>query len=320
MKDDVLDNLYNQFVLSASSILSQVDEFTLFCYYLGYQPVVHVAYLSPLRTDDTKNSFSIYETPTGRFRYRDFGTGDDGNVFQFVSKLHGVTYQEALEIINEDFDLGYNGKVITNRKKINRISPVIKPKANIKVTSKKAFSNEGLAFWGNFFINEDTLRRYNVTEVKYLHYDERIITPRGLCFAYRIGEYYKIYQPYSTDYKFSNSYPRGYVEGFLQLRGKSDTLIITKSLKDVMCLDVTGFESVSPKGENTTILPEVLAELERRYRKIFMLFDNDDAGRLGAAKYPYKQLYFDKAKDISDHLRDYGILDTRLELTKLLYK
>ena len=320
MGDDVLDDLYNKFVLSASSILSQIDEFTLFCHYLGFQPVVHVAYLSPLRTDDTKNSFTIYETPTGRFRYRDFGTGEDGNVFKFISKLYGISHREVLELINEDFDLGYNGKIMTDRKKIIRAVPIIKPKATIRVTSKQAFSDEGLSFWGQFHITPKHLARYNVTEIKYIHYDGRIVTPRGLCFAYRIGEYYKIYQPYSTDFKFSNSYPRGYVEGFLQLKGKSDTLIITKSLKDVMCLDVIGFEAVSPKGENTPILPDILSKLEAKYSKIYTLFDNDEAGKLGAARYPYQQLYYTKSKDTSDHLRDHGILDTRLELTKLLYK
>jgi hypothetical protein len=314
---DFLDDLYNNTVLSRSSVLSHIDDFSLFCHYLGFEPELGTAFHSPLRIDNNK-SFAMFQHGD-TIMYRDFATGDRGGIFKFISRMFGdIPIQEVLEIINTDFALGFNGKVKKDLVIPKRV-PIIRPRVKVTIRSKP-FTKEGLAFWSQFYINEKLLNRYNVTEVEYVFYDGNLTHPGRLAFAYRIGTEYKIYRPYSIDHKFRNSYPKNYVEGYLQLERKSDTLIITKSLKDVMCLSALGFESVSPKSESTPIQPHILAKLEADYKRIYVLFDNDKAGAMGAMKYSHKKIFWEKSKDVSDHLRDQGIMDTRLELNKMLYK
>lgn len=315
-----MNSLYNKHVLTASSILSLVDDFTIFCYYLGYQPEIYQKYRSPLRADDTNDSFVLFLGNKDKTYFKDFGTGFKGDVFDFVQAMHKITYGDALKLINEDFGLGIGSKKLEKDIVIPKLVPVIRPRKELRITSMNGFSIPGLAFWKQFHIRPQTLKLYNVTQVTHIHHGEDVIRPRGLAFAYQIGKYYKIYQPYSEKYKFTTSFPREYVEGMLQLKYNSDTLIITKSLKDVMCLREVGFEAIAPKSENTPIMPHTLEKLESKYRKIYVLFDNDNAGKIGAEDYKYKKLFLVKAKDISDHIRDFGIMDTRLEITKLLYK
>ena len=320
MEDDFLKSLYNKHVLNASSILSLVDDFTIFCHYLGFQPEIYQKYRSPLRADDTNESFTLFIGPKEKTYFKDFGTGARGDVFDFIQKLYNISFSETLNLVNKDFALGIGGDKPVKDIVVPKLVPVIRPRKELRITSREGFSEQGLAFWRQFHIRPETLSLYNVTQVTHVHYDEDSIRPRGLAFAYRIGSYYKIYQPFSERFKFTSSFPREYVEGMMQLKYNSDTLIITKSLKDVMCLREVGFEAVSPKSENTPIMPHILKKLENHYRRIYVLFDNDNAGKIGAQDYPYRRIFLTKAKDVSDHIRDYGIMDTRLEITKLLYK
>tara|TARA_R100001086_G_scaffold198857_1_gene115148 strand:- start:3227 stop:4192 length:966 start_codon:yes stop_codon:yes gene_type:complete len=314
---DLLDDLYHRHVLSGPSILSKIDSFTLFCYYLDYSPEIHQRYISPLRDDDTNESFALFEARDGTFKYHDFGTGETGDVFALVAGLYGCTYQEALAKVNSDFGLGFNGEKPKDLQIQKRI-PVIKPKRKLQVTTKKTLSNRGKRYWDQYHITQSVLDLYNVREVEWLHFDDKSFMPSSLAFDYRIGNYHKIYQPYNSKYKFISSYPRTYVEGFLQLKYKSDTLIITKSLKDVMCLYILGWEAISPKSENTPISDFILNKLKSKYKYIYLLFDNDNAGKLGANRYDFPEIYMKSAKDISDVIEQEGIMSARREFIHIL--
>ena len=317
--EDLLDSLYHSYVLSGPSILSKIDSFTLYCYYLGYVPDIHQRYISPLRPDDTNESFCLFEARDGSFRYHDFGINKNGDVFNLISKLHNCSYQEALAKVNQDFGLGFND-VPEKELEIVKLTPIIKPKRKLQVTTKREFSKYGKAYWDQYHITENILSRYNVREVEWLHFDDSGFRPNSLAFDYRIGNYHKIYQPYNQKYKFISSYPRNYIEGYLQLKYKSDTLIITKSLKDVMCLDVLGWEAVSPKSENTPISDHLIKKLKQRYKYIYLLFDNDSAGKRGATNYNFPEIYLKSGKDISDVIQDHGLAHARREFIYLLQK
>ena len=42
-------------------ILERVDEYSLYCYYMGYEPIIGKKYHSPLRKGDDDPSFVIFE-------------------------------------------------------------------------------------------------------------------------------------------------------------------------------------------------------------------------------------------------------------------
>ena len=69
-------------LFSGEDILERVDEYTLYCSYLGFEPLIGAKYISPLRSStdssvDTDPSFGIYERKYGKgsheFMWKDQG-------------------------------------------------------------------------------------------------------------------------------------------------------------------------------------------------------------------------------------------------------
>ena len=54
-----------------------------------------------------------------------------------------------------------------------------------------------------------------------------------------------------------------------------DYLVITKSLKDCMCLYEYGIPAIAPNSENLFITDKQYQKLKQKYRKIFLFYDND---------------------------------------------
>ena len=127
---------------------------------------------------------------------------------------------------------------------------------------------------------------------------------------------YKIYQPYLTENKFIKV--RDYIQGTDQLTYKTKYLAICSSLKDVMAFTKLGYqevEAIAPDSENTLISEHVINSYKLKYNKIFTLFDNDDAGikamRTYQSKYSIKPVLLPLSKDLSDSVRDYGLLQVK---------
>ena len=70
----------------------------------------------------------------------------------------------------------------------------------------------------------------------------------------------KIYQPYSK-FKWLSNTSVSDLQGLSQLPKSGDTLVITKSLKDVMCLDIWGIPAVAPSSESCVIPSDIVKQL-----------------------------------------------------------
>lgn len=308
-------------------MLKEVDEFTLFCFYLEYDPIVNVKYSSPVREGDANPSFTLFQSNTNTFDYlwKDHATGQVGTIFTLISILFGITLKQAYAKVNTDFALGLTGAgdtPTTERVVLPKKEPVIRPNSNIRIKSK-SFTAEDLAYWENFHISTNILQIYNVKAVDFVWYFEDQVYPKkmyGLAFSYRIGSHFKIYRPFiQKEFKFRNDYPSDYIEGFDQLEYKTNLLIITKSLKDVMVLKELGYEAVSPKGENIPIPNKFIVHFKSKYKTIKVLFDNDM--KHGGDKLPFELIYVpleSKCKDISDYIKMYGKEKTVALLKQIL--
>lgn len=290
-----LEDLINRFVLSDEAILERVDEYSLYCKYLGFTPQLRTKYKSRIRTGNTDDSpsFSIF---TSNKKNREYfwkdsgGKGESGDIFKLIMLLHGYTqFKQALQKIDVDFELGFGSHEPPRGKIINYLPPEDIP-AFISIKTKP-FTSFELAYWNEFGVTPEALHRFKTSSVKlyWLAKDQAGgSTPmHGHCFAYQILTRYQLYQPFAPpDRKFRQNLTDRDLHGFHQLKYQSDTLIITKSRKDVMTLDGHGFEAVSPRSENTPIAPEYLRYLETKYKKIYTLFDND--GKCRRDFYPYE--------------------------------
>ena len=137
------------------------------------------------------------------------------------------------------------------------------------------------------------------------------------------GTLYKIYQPKVSDKKFIKV--KNYIQGSDQLKYDKKYLVITSSLKDLMAfnrLKLTDAESIAPDSENTLIPDNMLNKIVTKYEKVFVLFDNDEAGIRSMEKYKEKYgfdyVILDMEKDLSDSIKKYGITETREVLLPLL--
>lgn len=309
-------------ILSEEEILERVDEYSLYSFYLGFEPLIGAKYSSPLREGDLRNSFGVfvkkYGFPTPHdFLWKDSGmkAPNFGDIFYFVQRLYGLeTRFEALCKVCADH---FGGEYALD--KVLCKLPKYKEPSNIRIKSKP-FSAAELAYWRQYNITPEILEQYHVTSVNYYFlYDsqEEPWYPKAPMYAYRIFDKYQLYSPKPKF--FTNNWTDVCIPGFEQLKG-TDLLIITKAMKDVMCLRSFGYDSTAPKGENC--IPDLyfLEYCKKRYKRVVTLFDND--GKTSEHLYPFEHLQVPLvtgAKDITDYCALNGPSKTISLLNNLLW-
>ena len=212
------DAAYKSIIPSDISILEQVDEYTLYCYYTGIDPIIlSKAYHAPYRIDKFP-SFSIFKTNRSTsgidYLWKDHMTGESGTIFKLIQKIENLSNsQQVYARINEDFGLGYELDPLKPKGKIVLSLPPETSDIKIRVANVP-LTEAGLRFWKQFDIDKDRLDKYFTTQIKwYWSYMEQLCPTSVLdpTFAYRVGNYYQIYSPYAPKlYKFRNDLPENY--------------------------------------------------------------------------------------------------------------
>ena len=288
-------------------ILSRVTEYDIYAHYLG-QFKVGMIYNSPFRKDKNPSFGIFYSKRTKQLLFKDHGTGDCGNVIKFVSLYTGITnYNDIL------LDLVDNLKITSNTKLVSS-KQYIAPTETVIGIVRQDFTAEDINYWSQFNICINTLKKFNVNSIKYYLCNgivKGIYKKENPMYAYKVYNNFKIYRPLADKYtKWRNNLGQYDIQGFKQLPKTDNLLIITKSLKDVMCLYEMGISAISPASESTFIPDDVLDNLKKRFKHILICFDRDTAGikylRKISLKTGLKPLLVHKkwkAKDISDAIK-----------------
>ena len=281
-------------LLNKENIIQLTDSYTLINHYL--QPYhnygtlkkgKHISNPFLLEKQQTP-SFNIYPSKGGVWRYKDFADDScDGSVFDLIMKLKNISFKQALEVINADFNLG-----------LVSASPKKKPQIELDTS----WNNQNMAYWKSYGILPKHLHHFRVFPVaKMTRYKEnndpiaiRTI-PQNPIYAYQVTkDCYKLYQPLSKKYKFSwiGDKPEDYVFGYTQLPQKGKQLFITGGEKDVMSLFTKGYYAICFNSETSLPHPDLIKELKDRFDKVIVLYDNDDTGEAQSQKLAAKfQLY-----------------------------
>ena len=144
-------------------------------------------------------------------------------------------------------------------------------------------------------------------------------------YAYKVYDRFKIYRPLASKYtKWRTNLTNRHVQGLAELpKEGGNLLIITKSLKDVMCLYEMGFYAISPSSETTFIPEDMLQSLRSKWKHIVILFDRDKTGMFKAREYSKKYkldcIFVNKkfkAKDVSDAVKGNSFFEVKEWLTK----
>lgn len=277
-----------------------MDEIKIFEKILGSELKFGKPYASPFRKERNP-SLSFYRSKSGRIRWKDFGTDEpSGGLYDFVGK-HLET--DDLDKIKAYI---YDGKEDCTKKRIKYFPPVRENSLEIKT---KSWDKKELEYWKSFGISRKTLKKFNVFPLKHFYVNDILKEKEKdeLLFAEIVGEHVKIYSPFSKTRKWKSNTTKSDVFGEEQLQYKSDVLIVTKSLKDVMSLYELGFEAISPMSETSDIPDRVKREVLSKYKKIYILYDNDETGlkrgEFMSLKYSANNLIIPQktgCKDISD--------------------
>lgn len=323
-------------ILTEESILEAVDEETLYCFYMDIEELsVHESYRCPFR-EDNRPSFGVFRSRASvcEYMWKDLGTGESGDIFELVKRIHNqTTRKDALRIIANDFGISSSGIIDRLWQEGNQHKHtsrrVLRPRMQVSSTKIRVksieFTEEGTRFWEDLRIGKDLLEKYNVTQISHYWSFEDQVVPM-ICvnptFAYRVGKYYQIYSPNKTkSEKFRNDLPENYFFGYLQLPSTGATLIIDKSMKDVIFCRRLGLWAVAPKAEGIMIPKKKMLELKDKFNDVYIMLDNDKAGRKAMEKYreeyPWLKIrVLQEAKDKTDLCRLVGFEEAR----KIIYQ
>ena len=302
--------------ISLEELLSKVSEISIAAKYFNITEIPCVIN-SPLRRDD-RPSFGLYSFDGRKVRYTDFATGEKGGLFDLLSKLWNVPYGEVLERVANDF-LTYKG---TNEISINTdcgfskvvIKEKIKPKIEVKVRDWKKHDQE---YWESYGVSLDWLNYARVYPISH-----KIIIKNGKRYTFGADKYayafvelkegntsIKIYQPFNKNgFKWCTSTDSSVISLWTKVPPSGKRICICSSLKDALCLwSNTGIPAIATQGEGYTMSNTAINELKRRFKKVYILFDCDEAGLIDGEKLSKQTGFtnivlpkFEGGKDVSD--------------------
>lgn len=320
-------------LISAEAIQQHCTDEELFSYYAPADYIIGKGTtISNLRSEGNPSLGVFYVDKYNLWMFKDLGKGISGDIFQYVKLLFNYkTKFEACARIGYDFNLDKQYTIPFKKEDIinNNFTPLSKNKLKYKVDNvchyfkkeiipvKREWQLHDKQYWyDRYLITEETLIKFKVFPVSHIKivYDNKVSYVKADKYAYVYEEFkddkfsYKLYQPFSKIRKWDNNIVPGAHFGYRQLPKTGDCLIITKSGKDVMCLhDVMNLNAIAIQGETYMIKNTVMDEYKARFKKVYIYFDNDDAGKKATIRYMerYKGLtpiQFDSTlpKDFSD--------------------
>ncbi len=317
------------FKITDKDILSKVSSYDIFKYYIHNFKELGRPFCSELRRDRNP-SCTVYQTDSGNYRYKDFSNGDNLGCFNYVMEKFHCTFPEALLVIGNDFNLIKSD--IKGTLRVDDTIPVLPTKPSVKKKETKiipeirSWNIGDVKYWSQYGIDFITLEKFDVKPCESVSINDWTIyeKPESPIYIYNFNGLYKIYRPLETIRTkrwFSNT-NKETIQGFNQLPEFGDLLIITKSLKDVICFANFGYSAVSFSSESTIPSDEQVNMLSDRFKTIKVLYDLDDCGVKFAQKlkdkYNFDFAFIPKRKDLSDYIKFEGLEEAKILIDSLI--
>lgn len=318
--------------LSLEEILNKTTESSILHYYLGITSIPCIIN-SPLR-EDKRPSFGLYSPDGIKIYYTDLSTKDKGGLFDLLSKMWGIPYKDVLIKISNDINN------FTHSSKLDKYSNTsIRSIGTYRSESElqckvREWRNYDIEYWESYGISLKWLKYAEVYPIshKIIIKDKKRYTLGADKYAYAYVERkegkvtLKIYQPFNKQgYKWSNKHDASVVSLWTKVPEYGDKICICASLKEALCLwSNTGIPCIATQGEGYRISETAIKELKRRYKNIYILFDNDEAGLIDGKKLSEETGFtnlilpkINEAKDVSDL---YKSLNNKEEFIKIILK
>lgn len=330
--------------LTVENIYKSLSSFHIFKYYCKNFNKVGVKFYSEFRTEDVPSCCIDYIRED--LLYTDFGTGESYRAISYVMRKYSISFPDALDKINTDFNLGLlgiNSKIKnssnTDTVYINKLknleAPIFEDKVStvIRIKRREDWRKIDLEYWYQYGWTKEMLEKADISPIS--HYwiknhkgNRRFVTGRRLAFSI---DYYwnegtfrrKIYLPGSSNRKsfFFSNVDNTIVQGVKLLpKEGGKVLFVTSSIKDCGVFWRLGYNAVAPNNEGSFLPEKFYNKIKHKWDRIIIWYDNDwdkkDNPGVTCAKRlaeQYRTEYFynpdNEPKDPSDFIKKYGVKD-----------
>ena len=266
-------------------VLRVSSEAQIVSYYLGIQKVPCIIN-SPLR-QDRHPSFGLYSPNGTEINYIDFSTRDSGTIFTLLKNMWNLDYPEVFKRICQDFSKFNSKATVIKSSKCDATSQGSSSNIDMKCKVRE-WKDYDLEYWASYGITLPWLKYANVYPISH-----KIIVKDGKEFVFGADKYayayvefkegkttLKIYQPFNKrGFKWANKHDRSVISLWTKVPKTGDKIVVCSSLKDALCLWAnTSIPAIAIQGEGYGISNTAINELKRRYKEVYILLDNDEAG------------------------------------------
>ena len=283
---------------------------------------------SPIRVDKHP-SFSFYVTETGHVGYKDYATGDSGGVIKLLQQYWNCSFTDVLNRLYDDIIDDKGVEIVeTDRSKVKR-NPVkidyTKSDINVHIREWKQYD---LDYWGSYGISLKWLEYAKVYPISHTIVTKTEDDGSSVTYTIPVDKYsyvyiekkddivqFKIYRPFNTDgFKWFSRMDGSVVSLWTKLPEYGDAVCVCSSLKDALCLWANaGIPSIAVQGEGYSMSDTAIGVLKKRFKHLFVCFDNDAPGLTDAVKFSERTGFinivlpqFEGGKDISDLMKSLG--------------
>lgn len=321
--------------IDLNDVLEKVSELDILSHYLGVNSIPCIIN-SPLRMDN-KPSFGLYSSDGVKIKYKDFATKESGGIIDLLEKMWNLSYNEVLNKLWNDL---LNNNIISLNESITKSSTdrvkSISTNSNTELLCKvRDWKDYDIEYWESYGISLKWLKYAEVYPISH-----KIVIKDGKRYVFNADKYayayvehkegkvtLKIYQPFNKNgYKWSNKHDSSVISLWTKVPEYGDKICICSSIKDALCLwSNLHIPSIAVQGEGYNISNTAINELKRRYKNIYICFDNDITGLKDAEKLSKETGFinivlpnFNNGKDISDAYKILG-KENWLKLIKPLF-
>lgn len=319
--------------MTPQELFEIIPEETLWSQYFGIT-TVPCKINAPYRQDNNP-SLSIFLNKDKKIRFKDFGTNQSGDILTLLSLVWEIPVNKVVNRIMAVVKKYKNGTVVKDLSYWTKIvynppHPIIRThvKSDLKVRIRE-WRDYDIAYWKSYGISLNWLKFgqvYPISTIFFTNSEGDLKSYPAEKYAYCYVEKkdnlvtLKVYQPFSKTHKWTSKHDASVWDLWSQLPKEGEKLIITSSRKDALCIwENTGIPSVALQGEGYIPKKHVVEQLKHRFKKVFVLYDNDfqadeNYGEKDAKKicemFDLKQIEIPesyRAKDPSDLVKIHGI-------------
>lgn len=266
---------------SVKDVMNRVSQMSLLYNYLGIDTLPKLIQ-SPLR-QDRHPSFFIYSPDGIKVLYKDYATGEHGDIYSLLQRQYGINFSQLIRKIANNKDLWRESNVVVNNKSKGRgTSSYVDIRVKIRDWEK-----HDIEYWQSYGISLQWLKYVEVYPISH-----KIVYKDGNRYVFHAAKYayvfverkegnisLKIYQPFSKEYKWTTNNDYSVVGLWTKIPMNGNKLVICSSLKDSLTLWANiGIPAIYVQSETTGMSKTAQEVLKSRYKHIFVCFDNDEPG------------------------------------------